>query len=519
MNNCFLKGLCGQKDQKGVVHKTLDQPVLAPFVIVKVSDGSAGPIALATLRQFVDSVLGIQTTISVGNRSRPAVVKSFQYGTANGSGCDIEIVDEEAGSFATIFEKLNRGGTAAGTFLSVRFGWITNDCDGTITGPPPAPSEVNPVSQQVGLSSPELLFLIQKVSLSYSGGLVKYTINCIDMLQDLQHSAVKGVFGPEMHLTDAIQQLIGDRDLKVEFKKFTGVTTTTPFLFDTKGDPNSNVAQKGPLRKWEGKNRRVLECIMEWCRTAMCNDGKSGKGIKLFYEPTKPARLICMCDIPEHCNPTWDSSAFNIGTYVVNGGNCSPVISFKPNIEWAGGQTAYSVGGTAGGAQPKVMAAKGPADCINSKTDQPQLYGRGTDNMSLGNILSVVMQEGEIATRVNAAMRYSYNTTYMNNLANIVFGAGITAELVIQGNPNMSMPLFLLNRFVNVLVINPFTIKDNCRWSTGIETCNAILSNGNWMIEGVSHSIQPGSFQTTLKLRMLAPGQDLSVKAPDGGNK
>jgi hypothetical protein len=522
MSDCFLTGLCGQKKQNGVVHTALKQPVLAPFVIVKVTDGNSGPTAVAILREYVDTVLGIQTTISVGNKSRPAVVKSFHYGSANGAGCDIEIVDEEAGSFATIFEKLNRGGTSAGTFLSVRFGWIANDCDGSIVGPGPAPKEVNPLSQEAGLSSPELLFLIEKVTLSYSGGLVKYTINCIDMLQDLQQSAVKGVFGTDekpMHLTDAISQLFQDRDLKVEFKKFTSPTTSVPFTFDSKNDPNPDVKTKGPIRKWEGKNRRVLECIMEWCRTVLCDDGKSGKGIKLFYEPTKPARLICMCDIPDHLQAVTSYAKYSIGTYVVGGGNCSPVIRFQPSIQWAGGQTAYSVGGTAGGAQAKIMVAKGPADGINDKQSQPQLYGKGTDNMSLGNILSIVMQEGEVATRINAAMRYSYNCTYMNNLANIVFGGGITAELTIQGNPNMSMPLFLLNRFVNVIVINPFTIKDNCRWSTGIETCNSVLSNESWMIEGVSHSIQPGSFTTTFKLRMLTPGQDLSVKAPDGGSK
>ena len=79
MNNCFLTGICGQqKQQTGVVHTALNQPVLSPFVIVKVTDSNSGPTAIAVLKDFVDSIqyaaLGIQTTISVGNNSKPAVV-------------------------------------------------------------------------------------------------------------------------------------------------------------------------------------------------------------------------------------------------------------------------------------------------------------------------------------------------------------------------------------------------------------------------------------------------------------
>ncbi len=527
MRNCFLKNTCGVEEGQSNIHKPLEDPLLAPFVIVTVKNDNAGPTAVATLGNFLNALWTFftgknlfQDSISVGNRSSPAVVKSFQYGLGNGAGATIEILDEDAGDFAAIYEKINRGGTSTGTFLSVRFGWISTDCNQSLNAPP-KPTTVDPTKITPGYSSPELLFLIEKITLNYQNGFVKYTISCIDMLQEMQNEKVPGVFGTgkePMHLTDAIKELLGNRDLKVEYKKFNSVKDGTPLEFDMTGDGTGGAEgkTKGPKRKWMGSNRNALECIMSWCSEIMCKGGSSPKGVRLFYEPTKPPRLIVMADIPEHCKGSWKSSTYSIGTYIVNGGACSPVIRFSPSIQMTGSQNAYSVGGTGGAKEAGVVPSKGPADCLANGIASPHIYNDKTKKIGLGNVLQVVLSEGEIESRVGAALRYSYNAKYMNNLANIVFGAGITAELTIQGNPNLSMPIFLLGRFVRLVIIQPYKIGKGCAWTNGIKGCNEILSNENWMIEGVFHSIQPGSFTTTLKLRLLAPGADIAANTPIG---
>lgn len=547
--DCFLKGLCGQNTNTEKLHTQLEDPLLAPFVVVKIQK-DAGSTAIAIMADFANLLTKVftgqnlfQDSIGVGNSSQPAVIKSFQYGLSTGCGCEIEIVDEEAGDFSAILSKINVGGSATGNFLSVRFGWISSDCNGKIT-PPPNPQTVNPLAPEPSYSSPELLFVIEKITLSYQGGLVKYTITCIDMLQVLQHEKVGGVFGSSttpMSLTDAIRDLLKDRTLQVQYLKFNSATTSGPLEFDMTGDGSAGgtggaalgviggglalgaarttdagraARINGPVRKWSGSYRNVLECILSWCSEVMTNDKK---GLRLFYEPSKPPRLIVMADIPDHCKATWTPTNFSLGTYIVNGGDCgSPVIRFQPTIQWYTSSTAFSVGGSGGGKEAGLVSNKGPADCLANMAKSPELYGPNNAKMSIGDVLQLVLSEGEVESRLNAALRYSYNAKYVNNLANIIFGGGITAEMTVQGDPSFSMPVLLIGRYLNLIVINPYRVGTSCQWQNSVKKCNDVLSNSNWMIMGVSHSIQAGSFTTTFKLMMTAPGQDTQIQAPLG---
>src|SRR6185437_8328740 len=103
------------------------------------------------------------------------------------------------------------------------------------------------------------------------------------------------------------------------------------------------------------------------------------------------------------------------------------------------------------------------------------------------------------------------------------FGGSITAELKIQGNPAFADPILFTQRTISIIVINPFHIKrgiDNeCGDWLQAETCNKVLSNKRWWVTGVVEDIREGSYTTTLKVRLDAPGVDVSFGEPLGASE
>jgi hypothetical protein len=108
-----------------------------------------------------------------------------------------------------------------------------------------------------------------------------------------------------------------------------------------------------------------------------------------------------------------------------------------------------------------------------------------------------------------------------NTRANVSFNS-IEAELKIQGDPTFADPIFTVGKTLALLVINPFHVDDSgggsCGDWTQAETCNAVLSNKNWIIMGSHHEIKEGSYTTIIKVRLPAPGADISVGQPLGAD-
>ena len=57
---------------------------------------------------------------------------------------------------------------------------------------------------------------------------------------------------------------------------------------------------------------------------------------------------------------------------------------------------------------------------------------------------------------------------------------------------------------------------DECTWLQ-TSTCNTILSNKNYMIKGVNHQIQNGSYTTTFSLFLPGSNIDIDFDQPLGG--
>ncbi len=507
---CTLSGLCGNISPN-LTKKAIEEPSLAPFVQVQIRAANNAVLAQAFLN--ASEIYGNNPIeIGVGNGSFPAAVKSLQVGTSNGAGAEIEIIDQEGGDFSVIFERVTRLGTATDSLCYIRWGWVSTNCGG---GSVAVTTAENPRGFQPtgGSVSPWISLVLMTFSVEYSAGTVKYKIHCVDTMNTLVTSKFSGVINDRFKV--AVETLCRERAVAVRFVAFNGATEI-PFRFKTDGAGTCD-ANTGLRREWRGQNRTVMTCVYEWARLHLADTGgPNGLPIRVIFDPTTGANgtLIFLASPTDPCASENAANANNsIANYVVNGGCDSPVISFKPTIGWTG-VGANAAGGGGGGAAPGTQLNRGPEPCLANIRSNPHLYTPTNGGIRLGTNLAVsANREDILASGPLRALRYVHSHTITNNLASLAWNP-ITAELKVQGDPSYTHPLLYLGRFMSLSVLNPFQIGTQapCRW-TNIPSCNEVLSNNGWIIEGVSHDLREGSYTTTFKIRLLAPGQDAVLDA------
>lgn len=531
--SCTLSNLCGKQAPK-LMKKALEDPVLAPFVHVQIKDSNDAVVAQAA---GLSSIYGNNSIdIRVGN-TYPAVVKSLQIGNSRGAGGTVEILDQEGGDFKTIFSKLTKLGSVSDCMCWVRWGWVSSKCNGVLS-PISGGDAGDPTKQpQVGQATPFLKYLIKGISVDYSAGTIKYTLNLIDQIENLVDTLIPGVVGTDIFLVDAIEKVCKEKGLETKWVMFTAAGAEVPFRFRV--DAGNIDPVKGMRGRFAGDNRKVLECFTEWIRPVVADVGPTGKGIRVFMDPSfgKNGTIVFAPQIAPVGKELVDPTPVTVAAYSVNSGGCSPVISFKPQIAVLG-TTAFTSGGTGGGATtPGAQPANGPGGGLTEKDAakrgvselSPQLYNLNSNLMRVGYNVAMTLLRDERLGRMRRAITTAYNNMFLNNLANLPWQA-ITAELKVQGDPTFCRPLFYNGFFVNLTVINPFQIGNNinfigprlpvpvpCKWETSDKPCNEILSNAGWVIEGVSHDIHDGSYTTTFKLKLPNPGTDISIYSALGG--
>jgi hypothetical protein len=294
----------------------IESHVNAPFIFITVG-GSAG-------------------TITVGNQSQPpenhAVVKSLKYGhTAGGGGgglhLEVEVADEKGGAFATfvnsLVTKVEFDTIRFCNFITASWGWIANYCDGT--------HEV--------ISSTTHTLVLQSVDFTYTGGLMKFNLKGIDLSQVAFQTSLDKTYGEDnspLGLKQAIQSICQEYNCAVRFLR-PGSDEEWNF-----GDSGTNGGQGDPNAKkasWKCHSENFLQAIQRWIQ-GYVTDRKLG--ITLAFNSKinsgDQPQLILWEDFMPQCGATLTSCLASMGTYIVNGGNDSPVISFQPNLKWTFGQ-------------------------------------------------------------------------------------------------------------------------------------------------------------------------------------
>jgi hypothetical protein len=438
--------------------RTIDADSLSPYVELDIAGG-----------------------IKVGNKSAPsfnneAVIKSFEFGTSNGATAEIEILDEQGGTFdKTITAMASRLCDYSGDkVMAIKYGWTTTNCGG---GGVPR------------LTAP--IYLVPKdLTVTYEGGKIKYKITAVDPMKVAASTTrLQWVFGTDDHpmkLKDALQQLMDKECPKIKLK-----------WYGKEGKPSNWDFKDEPKSVWDGDNQNKLSSALKWMEYFV---SENDRGVYASWDVTSktPTMIFREGNIPD-CYKS-DPEGTNSGTYIVNGGKNSNVISFSPSVSWPNWwQAEAGTGGNAGGgwtAGGQSVGAENPRSCPEA-----------TKGLGIQETLSWCRYALDTFGPKNAMAKMAWNQR-LNATANKISGMSpVEGELKIQGDPSEQFyhPALVVGNKIHVVVINPFHLRDGqCEWLAE-PICNSTFTSEEWQVMGCSHSIREGSFVTTLKIRLNPP--------------
>ncbi len=479
------------------IRTLLNTEVMSPFITLTVS-GSAGTITVGNKSQPVR----YNNAGEVENGYNHVAVKSLKFGHAEGLEMEVEVTDEAGGSFATFIDSVmsqqNFKKLRNSNWMNVTWGWIESSCNG-------ADRVIRQTSHTMILISMEF---------SYQHGLMKFNLKGKDMSQPAFESEIDETYGADdypLPIKQAIEKICEDYGCKARFLRVDGSTWEfgDPAQNGGEGDPN---AIKGSF-KAHGED--FIQAILRWI-THYKTD--RGKGIVPAFNskltPGQHIELILWEAESSNCTEPY-ACKLSIGTYIVNGGKDSPVISFQPNIRYTFAALGKSGGNSSeykNEQRKEKRKETGEEDCDYGDS------GNVNQGMRSYNIASANDALNIYGTKL--VLRESMAAQTAHAKANEVYSP-ISAELKIQGDPILADPIALRRRTVAIVVINPYHIQkssESCGDWLQAENCNPVLSNRNWLIKGSSHEIKEGSYTTTLKLFLAAPGVDISLGQPLGND-
>jgi hypothetical protein len=449
--------------------------------------------------------------ISVGNRSSPptnhAVIKSFKYGntTAGGGGgyrMEIEVADEAGGSFATFMNRMvsvfDVSRMQGKNWVHVQWGWIGGKCPGDTYFP-----------------STSHTALLLRINSTFAHGLMKFNLEATDITTVAFQATTNDNYGKDdqpIPLKQAITQLCQKYGVKVEFLR---PNTLEEWNFSdpaTNGGRGDSSFPKDVVRT---NSQDFVTIICNWIANAGVKTDRGHGIVPAFNSRREPGNetdhLILWENPVPKCGEVVDGCKFSLGTYIVNGGKESSVLSFNPQIEPIFGHQNESGGGSST-TKNEQKNEKGDPECNYGPQDGPKrgqpTYNVNTDNANriYGTLLGYQKSRDAQVAHARAAIPFK----------------PIKCELKIQGDPSLADPVQLNGKFVSLVVVNPYHIQAGVDGDCGdwlqADPCNVVASNKNWMIMGSYHEVKEGSYTTTLQLSLANPGSDISFGMPLGAS-
>lgn len=494
---CAADYACGELHLPGPAGQQAES--FAPWVWVKIGEGDA---------------------ITVGNESYPtkneACIKSFEVGWISKPTVQLEIMDEAGGRMGALLDALVKcpaRGISDGTELKFQFGWIMTTCQN---------------QKQV---IPSLIFksTIQKLEVNYAEGKVKYKIygDAVDvLLEGMREREPIGTETNKVNIETAIRTICSrDPQVNVRFMKKQPDGRFVDTEFDWKG-----YGKGGPLAAWQCDNSNRMAVITKWMEPYRINDGTAdGAGLAIAWFPYQSNTMVIFQDVlkgeESECTEAvsrglfWGASQVdgNIGTFIVNGGKCSSVIEFSPTFDWVGATQNFSAGG----------GTSGPGNTANHSQREAKVKGkdadcgeRGGDTVGLQQQATITQQAWESYGPKNAWTELM-KSQRAHLLAGRVVGSKteMEADLKILGDPRPAFCGIPGGRTASIVAINPFHLGGDGRCGNWLAEpgCNPIMSNKKWRVTGINHSIQSGSYTTTLKMALQVTGVDIYRYEPLGG--
>jgi hypothetical protein len=421
--------------------------------------------------------------ITVGNGSSGgncrAVIKSFELGYIDTQQVVVEVLDEEGGKFGALIDRIQKCiSVRIGSVMNCQWGWVMSNCD----------SEMPPMKSTV------VKCILKQIEINYSEGKIKYKLygTALDPLFfNMREDKTLGTDDKTMNIEDAIELLCSQEPhIRVSYceKQNGKIECKGKGTFDW-----YKFGKGGPKATWQADNENRISTISKWIEPFRVNNGTDqGLGIILMLDSTEYDHLMLVLDPMVESSSDCDNS---LGTFIVNGGKCSPVLEFTPKFNWVSGWGGLSVGGeTAGPLDSSPVfsedARKEDACCTHTGIQQ-----QFTVTQQAVTAYGPKDAHPETVKSVEAHQR-------ANRLVSVTIEP-ITAELRIIGDPSdkfVRQSLFM-GKNVSIVAINPFHLRGNeCPEWIAEPECNQILSSKKWMCMGTNHSIKEGSYTTTLKL-------------------
>jgi hypothetical protein len=461
----------------------------APYIWIKINNGD--------------------NEITVGNESYPynpnkAVIKSFESGWINESQGSVEIVDEEGGQLSVFLDAVQKCGSQwnQGSVLQYKLGWVFTRCDG---------------SKGI-VTSPTCEVVILQVSSNLSNGIIKFQIKfsaAASIVQSLRYDKTFGQekSGQKEHLEDAIRQLAAEApEINVRYAYYneSGELIYTDFDWVDHG-------KKGPKAIWHSDSQNKYSTIAKWLEGYRVDDGKNGKGVILVHDPKKYNDLVILMDPSKSCDERVDPR--HLGTFIVNGGKCSCVLEFSPTYDFVSALGYFSSGGSTKGALSSKQSKKEDPQVkrINCDENEKQV---GTTSQVSPNQSSFSSDGTKAPDNVNKSSEAHLKASRLVD----VQGSAINAELRIVGTTFYKFYEIIAGAPCSIVVINPNYISggktgESCGDFLKKADCHPFYSNKNWTVMGVNHTVQEGSFVTTLKVMLGSPAVELSASNFLGANE
>lgn len=447
--------------------------------------------------------------ITVGNKSYPssgneACIKSFEVGWIDTHEINLEILDEAGGRmqlFVDSIRKNTKETFGPATRMRFQFGWTMATCDG----------------QKKTISSRPYESSILEVQVNYSEGKIKYNIKAgahDKLLNVIREDVSAAEDDKKIKLEEAIRNLAAQcPPINVKYCKrdSDGKVKCEKFKWNQGG-------YGGPLGTWQADNQNRVAVISKWVEPFRVEDGTPyGLGIIPIWEPTKPDVLVLMADPSDTPAACSGADSASLGTFIVNGGKCSPVIEFTPTFNWISGMANFNAGGD----------TSGPGTTKSNFQETKKRKGQEKEHCDTTG----AQQQNTITQQAWGAYgpKNAWDETMKSSQAHAkaarlteVSVEPIEATLKILGDPREKFNQLAVGTTCSIVAINPFHLsgaKNNgCGDWLADPPCNGILSNKNWTVLGINHSIKEGSYTTTLKLRLGAPGINVNITDPLGGS-
>lgn len=503
--------------------RTCNLPALArPYFCAPI----AKPLPGAVLSGFVNMILNINgKQITVGNKSSPqsdnsVFIKSFSYGGSDGWGFQVEIIDTTGGDFGTFLQLLNTDACSIGDaekYVLIEFGWLIQACSGEIYKYGTAEVGRSPILDNSVTSHPRGFLvgsIVEKISAENANGLWKYNITMRDLSSTASQTRMATPIGSEggrvpfKQAADAAirpDRNCKQRTLKLRQPKALFYRRNANDVISSFGFPQSDGGFNGPKSIWNPDRTDPLTAIRQWTNS-LTTDRYRG----MFFMSTPhliEPNIILMESNQDECLFNGSTCEAQSGlkifkTYLVNGGDCSPVISFDPKIEFIANTPLGA--GLQGGLSARTIKSRSCGDDQTGRQFKTTNTGVQTQvQVPVNNLNFRAPNEAgdkeTVALGANAAATKAIETS-----------SALEADLVIQGDPTY-IGVNYVQKFLSIIYLNPPAIKSNgyeCDW-LAYPTVNQTFSRTNYNIKSVNHQIsEDGKYTTTLKITSATPKKE-----------